>query len=247
MQKTAIIGSGFIGRAWAISFARAGHRVGLWDQAEGAASAALAYIGAVLDDLHRNDLLHGQASADVLSRITPHQTVESALEGVVHVQENTPEILDVKIKVFKMLDRLSPEDAVIASSTSALLPSKFTAKLQGRHRCLVIHPLNPPYLIPAAEVVPAPWTAPETIARARSGKPRPPFQSGKRENGANQRPSFRQSMGAAISYEPGMSSGMTCALLQVRPPSSERYQTASQSSIPFVSALPMERSGFERS
>ncbi len=167
MQKTAIIGSGFIGRAWAISFARAGHRVGLWDQAEGAASAALAYIGAVLDDLHRNDLLHGQASADVLSRITPHQTVESALEGAVHVQENTPEVLDVKIKVFKMLDRLSPEDAVIASSTSALLPSKFTAELQGRHRCLVIHPLNPPYLIPAAEVVPAPWTAPEIIARAR--------------------------------------------------------------------------------
>ena len=47
---------------------------------------------------------------------------------------------------------------MLASSTSALLPSAFTETLAGRHRCLVVHPINPPYLIPAAEVVPAPWT-----------------------------------------------------------------------------------------
>jgi L-gulonate 3-dehydrogenase len=40
--------------------------------------------------------------------------------------------------------------------------------LSGRHRCLVIHPINPPYLIPAAEIVPAPWTSAETIERARA-------------------------------------------------------------------------------
>ena len=39
---------------------------------------------------------------------------------------------------------------------------------EGRHRCLVIHPINPPYLIPAAEVVPAPWTAPEVVERGRA-------------------------------------------------------------------------------
>ena len=58
--------------------------------------------------------------------------------------------------------------AVIASSTSAILPSKFTEHLQGRHRCLVVHPINPPYLIPAAEVVPAPWTSPEVVERTRA-------------------------------------------------------------------------------
>jgi L-gulonate 3-dehydrogenase len=45
---------------------------------------------------------------------------------------------------------------VLASSTSAILPSAFTETLKGRARCLVVHPINPPYLIPAAEVVPAP-------------------------------------------------------------------------------------------
>ena len=53
MQKTAIIGSGFIGRAWAISFARAGYEVRLWDQAPDAAAKARGYIADVLADLER--------------------------------------------------------------------------------------------------------------------------------------------------------------------------------------------------
>ena len=44
MQKIAIIGSGFIGRAWAISFARAGYAVVLWDEHAGAPGKALTYI-----------------------------------------------------------------------------------------------------------------------------------------------------------------------------------------------------------
>jgi L-gulonate 3-dehydrogenase len=167
MKKTAIIGSGFIGRAWAISFARAGNAVSLWDQAEGAVESARDYIAGVLGDLERSDLLNGQTPGEILARITPHAALGPALEGAVHIQENTPENLEVKLGVFEMLDREAPFDAVIASSTSALLPSKFTAGLKGRHRCLVVHPINPPYLIPAAEIVPAPWTAPEIVERTR--------------------------------------------------------------------------------
>jgi 3-hydroxyacyl-CoA dehydrogenase len=165
--KTAIIGSGFIGRAWAISFARAGYGVSLWDQVDGAPESAIDYIAGVLDDLARNDLLNGAAPATVLARIKPVATVEEAVAEASHVQENTPEVLDTKIKVFQTLDAVARPDAVLASSTSALLPSRFTKGVKGRHRCLVVHPINPPYLIPAAEVVPAPWTSTETIERAR--------------------------------------------------------------------------------
>ena len=58
--------------------------------------------------------------------------------------------------------------AILASSTSALLPSHFTADLPGRARCLVAHPINPPYLVPAVEIVPAPWTDAACVERARS-------------------------------------------------------------------------------
>jgi 3-hydroxyacyl-CoA dehydrogenase len=39
--------------------------------------------------------------------------------------------------------------------------------LPGRARCLVGHPVNPPHLVPLVELCGAPWTAPESIARAR--------------------------------------------------------------------------------
>ena len=166
--ETAVIGTGFVGRAWAISFARSGANVRLWDQAEGAARQATQYISGVLEDLARNDLLNGQAPAVVLARISAADTLEEALAEAGHVQENTPEVLETKIEVFARLDAVARADAVLASSTSALLPSRFTEALKGRGRCLVVHPINPPYLLPAAEVVPAPWTTAETIERTRS-------------------------------------------------------------------------------
>jgi L-gulonate 3-dehydrogenase len=166
MTKAAIIGSGFVGRAWAISFARAKCEVALWDQDRQAPGKALAYIERLLPDLEANDLLNGARASEVAARIHAAPTLESALEGVAHVQENTPEDVEVKRAVFARLDAAAPPDAVLASSTSAILPSAFTEKLKGRARCLVVHPINPPYLIPAAEVVPAPWTDPAFVERA---------------------------------------------------------------------------------
>src|SRR5258707_1216377 len=82
-----------------------------------------------------------------------------------YVQENTPEKVEIKRAVFARLDAIARPDTILASSTSALLPSSFTQELAGRARCIVVHPLNPPYLIPAAEVVPAPWTDAHVIER----------------------------------------------------------------------------------
>ena len=165
MGKVAIIGSGFIGRAWAISFARAGHQAALWDEDPAAPARALAYIEALLPDLEANDLLDGATAKAVGARLRPAATLEAALAGATHVQENTPEDVAVKRAIFARLDAAAAPDAVLASSTSAILPSAFTEGLAGRARCLVVHPLNPPYLIPAAEIVPAPWTNPTTVQR----------------------------------------------------------------------------------
>ncbi|MGH6796812.1 MAG: 3-hydroxyacyl-CoA dehydrogenase [Roseiarcus sp.] len=165
MTRVAVIGSGFVGRAWAISFARAGCVVALWDQDKEAPGKALAYIERLLPDLEANGLLNGTAASEVATRIRVAPTLESALEGADHVQENTPEDVEVKRTVFARLDAAAPPGAVLASSTSAILPSAFTENLKGRARCLVVHPINPPYLVPAAELVPAPWTDPAVVER----------------------------------------------------------------------------------
>ncbi len=168
MAKVAIIGSGFIGRAWAISFARAGHEVALADRSPTAPTAAIQYIKTVLPDLERNDLLRGASAASVVERLSPAAGYVEALSGAAYVQENTPEALDVKLAVFAELDDLAGPDCLLASSTSGIVPSAFTRHLAGRSRCMVAHPINPPYLVPAVEVVPAPWTAREAVDRAAS-------------------------------------------------------------------------------
>ena len=166
MSKVAIVGSGLIGRAWAISFARAGNDVALWDQDPQAAGNALFYITRLLPELEENELLNGQTAKAVGARMRPVACLEAALEGADYVQESTPEELNLKRAVFFRLDSAAEPRAVLASSTSAILPSAFTEKLKGRSRCLVVHPINPPYLIPAVEVVPAPWTDAAVVGRA---------------------------------------------------------------------------------
>ena len=165
MSKIAIVGTGFIGRAWAISFARAGRQIALWDGDAAAPAAALAYIEALLPDLQEFDLLDGATPTEIRNRMAVAGTLREALDGAEHVQENTPENLDLKRQIFARLDVEAEREAVLASSTSAILPSAFTEALSGRERCLVAHPINPPYLIPAAEIVPAPWTAPSAVER----------------------------------------------------------------------------------
>ncbi len=160
----AIVGCGLVGRAWAIAFARAGCAVRLYDATPGAAIAAKERIAPLLDDMVEAGLV--EAAAPILERLTSAPTLEAALAGVAWVQESVPEELELKQRVWAELDTLAPSEAVLSSSTSAIVPSKFTEQLKGRHRCLVAHPLNPPYLIPAVELVPAPWTAPQTMRRA---------------------------------------------------------------------------------
>src|SRR6201996_3655800 len=165
MSKIAIIGSGLVGRSWAISFARAGHDAFLWDAEPGAAQAAIGYIGKILPDLQANDLLRGSTHDEVLSRLHVAATVEAALEGALYAQESTPERVEIKREVYAMLDAAADPQTILASSTTALLPSSFTEGLKGAGRCIVSHPINPPYVIPAVEVVPAPWTSAEVVRK----------------------------------------------------------------------------------
>lgn len=167
-ESVAIVGAGLIGRAWSIAFARAGWEVRLWDPVAEAPERTLATVGDLLADLEAQEMLNGATAATVRARITVARSLEAALMGAAWMQENAPENLEIKQALWWDLDRLAPPETVLASSTSAIVPSRFTEALAGRTRCLTCHPINPPYLVPAVELVPAPWTAPETMTRAEA-------------------------------------------------------------------------------
>jgi 3-hydroxyacyl-CoA dehydrogenase len=166
--RIAVVGTGLVGRAWSIVFARAGYDTAMFDPVGGVAARALESISGLLPDLARADLLRGRTPEEVLARLRLAGSLAEALEGAGHVQESAPERVEVKRELYQELDTLAAPATVLASSTSGIPASHFTEPLSGRARCLVAHPINPPHIVPLVEVVPAPWTDPEVVARTRA-------------------------------------------------------------------------------
>jgi 3-hydroxyacyl-CoA dehydrogenase len=167
MTKVAVIGAGLIGRAWSIVFARAGIEVNLWDQFPQAVQTALDFIGDRLPELRQAGLL-ADPPETVMARIRPMTSLWESVRDVSHVQENGPERVDIKQTLFAELDRAARPTTVLASSTSGIPASAFTEALKGRARCLVAHPVNPPYLVPLVELCPSPWTDPAVVEQTRA-------------------------------------------------------------------------------
>ncbi|WP_293854677.1 3-hydroxyacyl-CoA dehydrogenase [uncultured Alsobacter sp.] len=165
-STVAIVGSGLIGRAWAAIFARAGWTVRLSDPHAPTLEAAPRLVRDELLSLARHGLAEEPEQA--AARVSAAPSLAAALDGANFVQENGPETIEAKLAIFAELDRLAAPDAILSSSTSAIVPSRFTEGLAGRARCLVSHPVNPPHLVPIVELCGAPWTAPETMERARA-------------------------------------------------------------------------------
>lgn len=165
-MKTAILGSGLIGRSWAMVFARGRHDVVLWDQDKPQIEKALAHIARTLPDMAEAGLIDDAES--VLSRISGVDTLEEVLDGADFVQENIIERAEPKQRLFGEVERFASRDAILSSSTSAIMPSIIFGALKTRERCLVSHPLNPPHLAPIVEICGADFTSQDAIARARS-------------------------------------------------------------------------------
>ncbi len=165
-KLVAVVGAGLIGRAWAMVFARAGWRVRLYDNSDAQLQAARRFVGDSLAEQATYGLAADPGAASARIEYVPD--LVNAVAGVDWVQENLPEIVDVKREVFSALDTNAPADAILASSTSAIPASHFTESLAGRARCLVAHPVNPPHLVPIVELCGAPWTAQATLARAQT-------------------------------------------------------------------------------
>ena len=165
-KSMTVVGAGLVGRGWAIVFARAGHTVHLFDVTVEKIVDALEAIERNLADLASSGLVPNPD--EIRERVHGTTDLADALQEVIWVQECVFEKLEIKREIFKAMDETAPADSTLASSTSTFPGSAFTSDLRGRHRCLVAHPINPPYLVPLVEIVPTPWTAPETTEGARA-------------------------------------------------------------------------------
>lgn len=163
----AVVGGGTIGVAWAIVFASAGRPVALYEPDETRRAAVEADLRGRLAQLRDGGLVD-EAPDAVAARVSIVATLGEAVAGAAHVQECAPERLDLKQALFAELEAAAPRDAVLATSSSALTASAIAGDMATRDRVLVAHPGNPPYLLPVVELVPAPFTEPAVVERARA-------------------------------------------------------------------------------
>ena len=165
-NRIAIVGGGQIGVGWAITFARAGLDVAVFEPAAGRRAVLRSEMGLRLGELDAHGLL-SEDPEDVIIRVGVGDDLRAAVAGAIHIQECVPESLELKVELFRRLDSLADAGTTLASSSSSMTISDIASDLEGRARCLLVHPGNPPYLIKVVEVAPAPFTDPDAVESVR--------------------------------------------------------------------------------
>src|ERR1700722_3399789 len=162
IRRIAIVGTGVIGASWAAEFLARGFDVIATDPAPNAEANLRKYIDAAWPALTSM----GLAKKASRERLSFTADMKKALSDADLVQENGPERPDFKIKLFADMDEATPADAIIASSSSGITPSVMQSGCKRPQRVLVVHPFNPPHIIPLVEVVGGAKTSPEAIEHA---------------------------------------------------------------------------------
>ena len=146
VQHLAIVGAGMIGASWAALASAHGVSVSAYDPHEEARERFLGHVGRARAQLTELGLTGNGA-------VSFSTNLATALDGAGFVQENGPENEAVKRALLAQIDAALPPDAIIASSTSALVRSAIVADCARPERIVVAHPFNPPHLVPLVEIV----------------------------------------------------------------------------------------------
>jgi 3-hydroxyacyl-CoA dehydrogenase len=162
IRRIAIIGTGVIGASWASLFLARGLQVVATDPAPNAEASLRKFVETAWPALKRLGLSAGASQSNL--KFTTD--LAQAVAGVDLVQENGPERIEFKQKLYGQLDELLAPEVIIASSSSGLTMSEIQ-KGAATHpeRCVIAHPFNPPHLIPLTEIVGGAKTSEATIQR----------------------------------------------------------------------------------
>lgn len=160
--NVAVVGAGTIGLSWAALFAARGARVRITDPRDDLKQVVEDEIPALSAGIPGSDpeLLR--------ERIQPAADLAEAVADAQLVQENGPERLEFKQRLFADIARLAPAEAVLASSSSGIVASDIAAELPDdvATRLLIAHPFNPPHVVPLVEIVPGERTGEQVVDAA---------------------------------------------------------------------------------
>lgn len=155
-RKVAVIGAGDIGCGWAALFISAGWPVTIFDADARAGEQAASEVPSRARAL----IALGRAAGGIVERglleYRPGRSLLQTVDGADWVVEAITEDLIAKQKVLSAIDDVAAPGALVSSSSSGFAPKDLFGMCANPERCLIIHPLNPPELIPLVEVLAAP-------------------------------------------------------------------------------------------
>ena len=176
LRTVAVAGTGLMGCGIASLFASAGVQVVIFDSDARARRMAKEKCKAVFDEMVTAGTMTASAAASAEARVATATSLE-AFHDAQLVVEAIVESIDAKQSLYAEVEEVLGETAIIASTTSAIVPELLSARLRRPGRFLVAHFWNPPHIIPLVEVVAAPDTDPQVVSavmdwvKAVNGKP----------------------------------------------------------------------------
>lgn len=164
ISHIAVIGAGLMGHGIAQEFATAGYPVHLHDVTDEKLAIALAQIESNLHLLAENGVILTEKIAPTQQRIQTTTDLAAVAENADFVVEAVTENLPLKRQIFAELDAMCQPHTILASNTTALMPSQIGAQAKRQDKILNTHYFNPPYLIPLVELIRSPETSDETVS-----------------------------------------------------------------------------------
>ena len=165
VQKAAVIGAGTMGAGIACVLSQAGIEVILKDVKAEFVERGLASVKRMFDSRVKKEVITQEAADKLLTNIKGSTTYDG-FEEVDLVIEAALEQIEIKLDIFRELDKRCPPHALLASNTSALSISEIAACTKRPEKVLGMHFFNPAQTMKLVEVIPGVRTSDETVNTA---------------------------------------------------------------------------------
>ncbi|MDY0779285.1 3-hydroxybutyryl-CoA dehydrogenase [Tenacibaculum sp. IB213877] len=153
MKNIAVIGAGTMGNGIAHTFAQFNYNVQLLDISQAALDKGLATIAKNLDRMVAKGAITEEDKANTLKNITPYTSIQDGVQYASLVVEAATENVDLKLKIFKQLDEVCPDDTILATNTSSISITQIAAVTSRPEKVIGMHFMNPVPIMKLVEII----------------------------------------------------------------------------------------------
>ena len=153
MKNIAVIGAGTMGNGIAHTFAQFNYNVQLIDISQAALDRGLETISKNLDRMVAKEKITKTDKEKTLSNITTYTSIKEGTQYASLVIEAATENLELKINIFQELDKVCPDDTILATNTSSISITQIAAATNRPELVIGMHFMNPVPLMKLVEII----------------------------------------------------------------------------------------------